>query len=55
MVVIDNVNDVEILFPSRQRWRSEADASAQTPLATYLPQRRNRAILAIYRSKDAAV
>ncbi|KAF1964201.1 TPR-like protein [Bimuria novae-zelandiae CBS 107.79] len=54
VIVLDNVDDVEIFFPSRKRRRNEADASAQTPLATYLPQSRNGVILVTSRSKDAA-
>ncbi|RYO15400.1 hypothetical protein AA0111_g11703 [Alternaria arborescens] len=53
---VDNVDDVETFFPSRKRQRhgNEADASAQIPLATYLPQSRNGAILVTSRSQDAA-
>ncbi|OWY45267.1 TPR-like protein [Alternaria alternata] len=56
MMVVDNVDDVETFFPSRKRQRrgDEADASAQIPLATYLPQSRNGAILVTSRSQDAA-
>ncbi|KAK7177302.1 kinesin light chain, partial [Paraphaeosphaeria sporulosa] len=49
VMVVDNVDDVGT-FPSRKRCRSEADASAQTLLVTYLPQRRNGAILVTSRS-----
>ncbi|OAK96859.1 hypothetical protein IQ06DRAFT_47717 [Phaeosphaeriaceae sp. SRC1lsM3a] len=55
VMVLDNVDDVETFFPSCKRQRGEADADAQTPLATYLPQSRNGAILVTSRSKDAAV
>ncbi|USP74607.1 hypothetical protein yc1106_01881 [Curvularia clavata] len=56
VMVVDNVDDVETFFPSRKRQRQtvEADAGAQIPLATYLPQSRNGAILVTSRSKDAA-
>lgn len=56
VMVVDNVDDVETFFPSRkcQRQGDEADASAQKPLATYLPQSRNGAILVTSRSQDAA-
>ncbi|KAH8627162.1 TPR-like protein [Alternaria alternata] len=55
-MVVDNVDDVETFFPSRKRQRhgNETDASAQIPLATYLPQSRNGAILVTSRSQDAA-
>ncbi|KAJ8112893.1 hypothetical protein OPT61_g4848 [Boeremia exigua] len=55
VMVLDNVDDVETFFPSRKRQRDNADASEQTPLATYVPQSRNGAILVTSRSKDAAV
>ncbi|KAF2818537.1 TPR-like protein [Ophiobolus disseminans] len=55
VMVLDNVDDVETFFPARKQQRNEADADAQTPLATYLPQSRNGAILVTSRSKDAAV
>jgi tetratricopeptide (TPR) repeat protein len=57
VMVLDNVDDAETFFPSRKRQRDEADASAQipqAPLAAYLPQSRNGAILVTSRSKDAA-
>jgi tetratricopeptide (TPR) repeat protein len=54
VMVLDNVDDVETFYPSRKRQRGEADADAQTPLATYLPQSRHGAILVTSRSKDAA-
>ncbi|KAI4940873.1 hypothetical protein J4E91_011130 [Alternaria rosae] len=56
VMVIDNVDDVETFFPSRKRQRQgdEVDGSAQIPLATFLPQSRNGAILVTSRSKDAA-
>ena len=54
IIVLDNVDNIEIFFPSQKRRRNEADASAQIPLATYLPQSRNGAILVTSRSKDAA-
>jgi tetratricopeptide (TPR) repeat protein len=53
MMVVDNADDAETFFPPRKRQR-QADASAQIPLATYLPQSRNGAILVTSRSKDAA-
>jgi tetratricopeptide (TPR) repeat protein len=55
VMVVDNIDDVETFFPSRKRQRDEADASMQTPLATYLPQSRNGAILVTSRSKNVAV
>jgi tetratricopeptide (TPR) repeat protein len=55
VMVIDNVDNVKTFFPSRKRQRDEADASAQIPLATYIPQSRNGTILVTSRSKDAAV
>jgi tetratricopeptide (TPR) repeat protein len=55
VMVLDNVDDIETFFPSRERQRDEADTSAQIPLATYLPQSRNGAILVTSRSKDAAI
>jgi len=54
VMIVDNVDDIETFFPSRKRQGGEADASAETPLATYLPQSRNGAILVTSRSKDAA-
>ncbi|CAI9627914.1 unnamed protein product [Alternaria burnsii] len=56
VMVVDNVDDVDIFFPSRKRQRhgNETDVSAQIPLATYLPQSRNGAILVTSRSQDAA-
>jgi tetratricopeptide (TPR) repeat protein len=58
VMVVDNVDDVETFFPSRQHQHQhqgdEADASAQIPLANYLPQSRNGALLVTSRSKDAA-
>ena len=59
VMVVDNVDNAETFFPSRKRQRQEdeadeADASAQIPLATFLPQSRNGAILVTSRSKDAA-
>jgi tetratricopeptide (TPR) repeat protein len=54
VMIVDNVDDLETFFPSRKSPQDEADASAQTPLATYLPQSRNGAILVTSRSKDAA-
>ena len=56
VMVVDNVDDVETFFPSRKRQRhgNETDASAQIPLATYLPQSRNGTILVTSRSQDAA-
>jgi hypothetical protein len=53
-MVVDNVDDIETFFPSQNRQREEADASAQIPLNTYLLQSRNGAILVTSRSKDAA-
>jgi tetratricopeptide (TPR) repeat protein len=55
VMVVDNVDDVETFFPTRKRQRDEVDASVQIPLATYLPQSYNGAILVTSRSKDAAV
>jgi tetratricopeptide (TPR) repeat protein len=58
VMVIDNVDDIETFFLSRKRQRQhqgdQADASAQIPLATYLPQSRNGTILVTSRSQDAA-
>ncbi|KAI4940870.1 hypothetical protein J4E91_011127 [Alternaria rosae] len=58
VMVVDNVDNAETFFPSRKRQRQrqgdEADGSAQIPLATYLPQSRNGAILVTSRSTDAA-
>ncbi|CAN9418408.1 unnamed protein product [Alternaria alternata] len=56
VMIVDNVDDIETFFPSRKRQRQgdETDASAQIPLATYLPQSRNGAILVTSRSQDAA-
>ncbi|CAN9424569.1 unnamed protein product [Alternaria alternata] len=58
VMVVDNVDDVETFYPlrkrQRQHQRDEADASAQIPLATYLPQSRNGALLVTSRSQDAA-
>ncbi|KAF2030383.1 TPR-like protein [Setomelanomma holmii] len=54
VMVVDSVDDAEAFFPLRKRQQSEANASAQTPLATYLPQSRNGAVLITSRSKDAA-
>jgi tetratricopeptide (TPR) repeat protein len=54
VMVIDNVDNVETFYPSRKRQRDEADAAVEPPLATYLPQSRNGAILVTSRSKDAA-
>ncbi|KAF1966374.1 hypothetical protein BU23DRAFT_486895, partial [Bimuria novae-zelandiae CBS 107.79] len=54
VMVVDNVDDAETFFPSRKRQRDEADASVQTPLAMYLPQSRNGAVLITSRNKDAA-
>jgi hypothetical protein len=51
VMVVDNVDNVETLHPSRDK----ADAAVGPPLATYLPQSRNGAILVTSRSKDAAV
>ncbi|KAF2819475.1 hypothetical protein CC86DRAFT_246282, partial [Ophiobolus disseminans] len=55
VVVLDNVDDIETFHPSRKPQCNEAHADTQTPLATYLPQSRNGAILVTSRSKDAAV
>jgi hypothetical protein len=57
VMVVDNVDYVETFFPSRKRQRQgdEADASAQIPLTTCLPQSRNGAILVTLRSEDAAI
>jgi tetratricopeptide (TPR) repeat protein len=54
VMVVDNVDDAETFFPSRKRRRNEADASAQIPLSTYLPQGRNGVVLITSRNKDAA-
>ncbi|KAF2993769.1 hypothetical protein E8E13_002179 [Curvularia kusanoi] len=54
VMVLDNVDDVETFHPSWKRPRGEADPDAQTPLASYLPQSRNGAMLVTSRSKDAA-
>ncbi|KAF2993772.1 hypothetical protein E8E13_002383 [Curvularia kusanoi] len=54
VMVLDNVDNVKTFFPSQKRQRDEADTSAQTLLASYLPQSRNGAILATSRSRDAA-
>ncbi|KAF2843949.1 hypothetical protein T440DRAFT_494281 [Plenodomus tracheiphilus IPT5] len=54
VMVLDNVDDVETFSPSQKKQRDKADADAQTPLATYLPQSRNGAVLVTSRSKDAA-
>ena len=56
VMVVDNVDDVETFYASRKRQRhvNETDDSAQIPLATYLPQSRNGAILVTSRSQDAA-
>lgn len=54
VMVLDNVDDIETFFPSRERQQDEADAGAQISLATYLPQSRNGAILVTSWSKDAA-
>ncbi|EMD87538.1 hypothetical protein COCHEDRAFT_1113263 [Bipolaris maydis C5] len=53
-MVLDNVDDVETFFPSRKRKRDETDTDSSTPLAVYLPQSLNGAILVTSRSKDAA-
>jgi tetratricopeptide (TPR) repeat protein len=50
-MIVDNADNVETFSPSG---KGKADASAQVPLATYLPQSRNGAILVTSRSKDAA-
>ena len=55
VMVVDNVDDVETFFPSQTRQQDKADVSVQIPLATYLPQSCNGAILITSRSKDAAV
>jgi hypothetical protein len=55
VMVLDNVDEAETFFPSRKRQRDEADASAHIPLATYLPQSHNGAVLVTSRNKDAAV
>jgi hypothetical protein len=57
VMILDNFDDAETFYPSRKRQRDEdeADAEVQTPLATYLPQSRNGAILVTSRSKDVAV
>jgi tetratricopeptide (TPR) repeat protein len=55
VMVVDNVDNLETFYPSRKRQRGEAGAAVEPPLATYLPQSRNGAILVTSRSKDAAV
>ncbi|KAF2844063.1 hypothetical protein T440DRAFT_60135 [Plenodomus tracheiphilus IPT5] len=54
LMVVDNVDNMETYLPSRKRQRGEADACTQLPLATYLPQSCNGAILVTSRSKDVA-
>ena len=54
VMIVDNVDDADAFFLLRKRRRSEADASAQTPLATYVPQSRNGVVLITSRNKDAA-
>ncbi|KAH7068389.1 kinesin light chain 1 [Paraphoma chrysanthemicola] len=54
VMVLDNVDDAETFFPPQKRQRDEADTGAQIPLATYLPQSRNGAILVTSRNKDVA-
>ncbi|KAI1667981.1 TPR protein [Pyrenophora tritici-repentis] len=56
LMVLDNADDVETFFPSRKRKRDKADGNVdvQKPLAEYLPQSCNGAILVTSRSKDAA-
>jgi tetratricopeptide (TPR) repeat protein len=49
-MVVDNVDDVETFFPSRQQGQESAPVS----LANYLPQSRNGSILITSRSRDAA-
>ena len=49
-IVVDNVDDVETFFPSRQQGQESTPAS----LAAYLPQSRNVSILITSRSRDAA-
>ena len=51
----DNVESVETFFPPRDHQRDQSDASAQTPLATYIPQNCNGSILVTPGSKDAVV
>lgn len=49
-IVVDNVDDVETFFPSRQQGQESTPAS----LAAYLPQSRNVSILITSRSRGAA-
>jgi tetratricopeptide (TPR) repeat protein len=54
LMVLDNVDDLETFFPSRERQRDRPDNDTQLSLATYLPQSRNGVILVTSRNKDAA-
>jgi hypothetical protein len=52
VIVLDNVDNIETFYLSRKQQSYETDASAQTLLATYVPQSRNGAMLVTLRSKD---
>jgi hypothetical protein len=53
-MILDNVDDVETFFASRDDKREEASGTSFVSLAFYLPQSRNASILITSRNKDAA-
>jgi tetratricopeptide (TPR) repeat protein len=54
VMVLDNVDDVNTFFASRQCNQDGSVESSATPLAAYLPQSRNGSLLITSRSRDAA-
>ena len=53
--MVDHADNVETYFPPRKSQPDEADASAQIPLATPIPQSRIPAIPVASKSKSAGV
>ncbi|KAF1809530.1 hypothetical protein P152DRAFT_476429, partial [Eremomyces bilateralis CBS 781.70] len=53
-MILDNVDNLETFFPSRDDKKDEPSRSPPASLAAYLPQSRNGSTLITSRNKDAA-
>ena len=53
-MILDNVDDIDVFYPTRICTTGELMATASRPFAAYLPQTRNGSILITSRSKDTA-
>jgi tetratricopeptide (TPR) repeat protein len=54
LMILDNVDDIDVLYRTERSDMDDSSTAATTPLATYIPQSRNGSILITSRSKDAA-